>query len=357
MLCRFRPPGTTRWQRTRTLMKTGRPEHFFIVGAAKCGTTTLHRWLEQHPDICMSRPKEPPFFERDYAKGLDFYRESCFAHYGGERFAGEARHRNMFLRYVPKRMAESYPEAALIAVVRNPVSRAFSHFLHRRRHGQEQATFEEAIEADFVRIEREKSLSDEQLEARHVQDLDPRGAGVRHRTYIDTGYYADQLERILALFPRERVKVFLTEDLQVDPERVFRETLQVISPHLDPMPVTLSRENANPGRLLGSVHRLLLQRRGLRRLARQLVSKPLRGSLKEAVRMVEKALPFSLEEEMTPETRRRLVEHYREHNCRLAELLGRDLSHWDAGAGESPRRAGGQDVGTGAAPQAGSSLG
>jgi hypothetical protein len=310
-------------------MKTTSPTHFFIIGSAKCGTTTLHHWLEQHPKICMSRPKEPAFFERDYKKGLGYYRDSCFSHYAGEPFAGEARHRNLFLRYVPKRIAESYPDAALIAVVRNPVSRAFSHFLHRKRHGQEDQTFEEALEEDFRRMEREKHLSDEELEAIHIRDLSDMGANRTHRTYVDTGHYAEQLERYHALFGKDRVKVFLTEDLRDAPERVYREMLSQISPNLQHVPVKLSRENANPGRLLRMGDRLMHQQSGLHAVTRILFPKPLRSALKGFIKRTEKALPVSIEEEMRPETRERLIEHYRSHNRRLEEILGRDLSSWD----------------------------
>lgn len=102
---------------------------FFILGAAKCGTTSLHAYLGQHPDVCVSDPKEPFFFEAEFDRGATYYFNRYFSHWAGERIVGEARHRNLYMPYIPERILRFNPRARLIICVRNPTERAISHWL------------------------------------------------------------------------------------------------------------------------------------------------------------------------------------------------------------------------------------
>lgn len=91
---------------------------FFILGAAKCGTTSLHAWLDFHPDILMSDPKEPFFFEAEYERGREYYRETYFKHWQGQPLTGDARHRNLYFSYIPERIRELNPAARFIILLR-----------------------------------------------------------------------------------------------------------------------------------------------------------------------------------------------------------------------------------------------
>ena len=97
------------------------PKYFFVLGAAKCGTTSLYYYLNQHPDILMSTPKETLFFEKEYHKGVEYFLNKHFPNYKGEAFLGEGRHRNLYLPYVPERIAASYSDAKLIVILRKGV--------------------------------------------------------------------------------------------------------------------------------------------------------------------------------------------------------------------------------------------
>jgi len=120
-------------------------KHFFILGAAKCGTSSLYYYLDQHPEILMSTPKETLFFEKEYHQGVDYFRSKYFPNYNGETFLGEARHRNLYLPYIPDRLAKSFPDAKLIIMLRNPVDRAYSHYVHCKNRGIEALNFKDAI--------------------------------------------------------------------------------------------------------------------------------------------------------------------------------------------------------------------
>jgi hypothetical protein len=87
---------------------------FFILGAAKCGTTSLHGYFGQHPEICVSEPKEPLYFESEYERGVSYYFNRYFGHWSGEPIVGDARHRNLYLPYVPDRIFRYNPSARLI---------------------------------------------------------------------------------------------------------------------------------------------------------------------------------------------------------------------------------------------------
>ncbi|WP_169577917.1 sulfotransferase domain-containing protein [Salisaeta longa] len=100
---------------------------FLICGAQKAGTTALYAALQQHPDICMSRPKETEFFNWRFDRGWKWF-ESNFAHHNGESAVGEASTRTMPTPEAPERICERLPDVKLVFVLRNPVDRAYSAF-------------------------------------------------------------------------------------------------------------------------------------------------------------------------------------------------------------------------------------
>ena len=108
---------------------------FFVIGAMKSGSTTLHQYLAMHPKICMSEPKEPGFFSRDerYKKGSEWYFEH-FRHFEKGQIRGDSStcySRSPIYPHSAQRIYQSNPDAKFIYVVRDPVSRAYSHYKHR----------------------------------------------------------------------------------------------------------------------------------------------------------------------------------------------------------------------------------
>ena len=173
----------------------------------------------------MSNPKEPLFFESEYERGLQYYWERYFSGWTGQPLVGEARHRNLYLPYVPGRIAKSFPNAKLLVMVRNPVTRAYSHYLHRKSHVIETLSFEKGIELDLERIASGKSFdTDEEIEhyKRHLGD----GQNTYSRTYIDSGYYAEQIERYLTLFGRDQLHIIFLEDVTRDPAKAYQDILR-----------------------------------------------------------------------------------------------------------------------------------
>lgn len=294
--------------------------NLFVLGAAKCGTTTLHGYLDSMPDVCMSRPKEPHFFEAEFEKGLSFYRERYFGHWRGEPVVGESRHRNLYLPFVPERIVKTNPDARLVVLVRDPVERAFSHWYHWHWQNRDPLSFDDAIREDLARIEKGLRCDTPAEQQAWAENLGPdergnTGFGI-YRTYVDSGYYAEQIERYLRWFPREQLKVYLFEDLTRDPANVVEELIafleldavrnQFVEPRWD-NPANL------PPRLKSLAERLRLEQRAPRSM----------------VRAIRRIAGRWRRRQFDPRTRNFLYEHYRPHNERLSNLLNRDLSHWN----------------------------
>jgi hypothetical protein len=160
---------------------------FVIIGAMKSGTSSLDHYLRQHPEICMSSTKETDFFveARNYGKGLDWYR-SLFA--APTKACGEAspnyskRHQH---RGVPQRLHHLLPDVKLIYLLRDPIERIVSHYLHNRALGRETRSLATAVAARSYR-----------------------------NNYVRTSLYHFQLSAFLDCFPLERVLIATTEDLK-----------------------------------------------------------------------------------------------------------------------------------------------
>jgi hypothetical protein len=304
---------------------------FFLLGAAKAGTTSLHHWLSQHPDVCMSEPKEPFFFEAEYERGLGFYLEKYFRHCHDKQLLGGARHRNLYLPYVPARIRASCRDPKFIAILRNPVDRAYSHWWHWYRLGQEDLPFGAAIRADAERIEAGFGVFTPEDIAEYVQLIGTSGRGP-YRTYLDSGYYAEQLERYFGLFPRNRFKIVLFEQLVADPTAVVREICEFLG--VDAAARIDYAARNTEGRL------------SWRHAKDKILSEVVKAFRAEPSVLISRAGWSRLlsRPPMGPDTRNWLHQHFQPHNTRLAELLDVDLAAWESAAdswqsGHGTRRA------------------
>jgi len=218
---------------------------FFLLGAAKSGTTTLYASLERHPDLRFSDPKEPIFFEAQFERGLPFYRDTYFRDWRGERLTGDARAHNLFLPFVPERIHALFPRAQLIAILRDPVDRAHSEWWHRYSRGRETRDFAAALEANVARIEAGITFEGERGARDWVRGLrNRRDTSTRFGLYLDCGYYARQLRRYLDLYPREQLRVVLYDDLVRDPAGLVRSLWTFLG--LDPDAASPDTGRHNP---------------------------------------------------------------------------------------------------------------
>jgi hypothetical protein len=260
---------------------------FLIIGTKRGGTTSLWRYLLQHPLIAPMFPatqniKSPHFFDLNHGKGVAWYRSHFpSAAYRGRvqrrlgrpPVAGEASPYYLFHPLAARRAAEVVPGAKLIVLLRNPVDRAWSHYWERVNAGTETLSFEEAIESEPSRLAGEAE--------RILADPSYNSAAHDHFSYLARGRYLEQLEPWLQRFPAERVCILRSEDFYANPSRTYQRALDFLG--LPPAELDASsRYSVVP----------------------------------TSVRRVER---------MNEATRRRLVDFYAPHNRRLEAALGMDF--------------------------------
>ncbi len=217
---------------------------FMVIGGQKCGTTSLHRYINQHPNIIPTFKKDSSFYDANYFRGFKWYR----AHFPlkskmdefqshGERFiTGEVTTSYIHHPATPQRIYDTLPNVKFIALLRNPIQRAYSHYQHMVRTGRETLSFKEAIEQEDERLDR--------VEEKVLNGDDAALKAFRNFSYKSRGRYAEQLERWFALFPKEQFLILRSEDLFANPEKVTREVYEFLGiPHLQ----LEQYQNVNPG--------------------------------------------------------------------------------------------------------------
>lgn len=292
-----------------------RPIDFLIIGAQKSATTALYTWLGEHPDIYLPAVKENPYFVKDdlYSEG-DRFLEPFYDGARSDQLLGGAYVHLLYFTEAAKRIRDHNPEMKLIAVLRNPIDRAYSAYWFARRNGWEEAeSFEDALE----------------------REEDRRTGSFRERaelTYLTHGRYAEQLECYRDVFPDTQLKVVLTQNIRRQPVDTYRSLLRWLNVRTNiSIPSVGSPEHVAGWPKFRRLQKLLLgEDNSLRRGLRRLIPPRCRYWIRKHI-----LLPlarYNIEParypEMDPSTRVRLINYFRPHNRRLEELLDCDLEEW-----------------------------
>ena len=223
--------------------RTGVLPDFLIIGAQKCGTTSLYEYLIQHPDIYAATTKEVGYFDRYYQKGLPWYRSqfpSAFRKWyvrltlGRTFLTGEASTGYILNPHALKRISKIVPKAKLILMLRNPVDRAYSHYQHTLRMKRESLSFEEAAKKEPERI---GDTWKRMLEDENYYNLD-----IARYAYLKTGLYIDQVRLLMRFFSPDQVMIIKNENFDADPSGVVRQTLEFLGVQIQE-PLDYSRHN------------------------------------------------------------------------------------------------------------------
>jgi hypothetical protein len=295
---------------------------FFVVGAPKAGTTAVYHWLRSHPEVFLPSVKEPSYFayadssaipkngpyDPDYIRQITVNRASYAELYyaAGRKLTGDISPVYLLNEYAAGRIAMARPDSLIIILLRDPVERAFSQFMHHLRDSLEPCeTFEEALE---------------QEEERFFNGWSPG------HCYASHGHYLPQIEKYFAEFPKEQILVLEYRDLQYAPEHCWRQ----ICEHLSIKQIGLFKnERVNstcnlvdvPGR--PGLARRLKHPGPSQALFKRLMSPCLRAKIRPFLEGPRRLVP-----KLSTQTAHSLADRYRSERRQIEQLTGLSLGNW-----------------------------
>lgn len=299
--------------------------NFFIIGAAKSGTSSLYNALRQHPEIYLSNRKEPGFFAFNgepplrAGPGGGFYRRNAvwkapdyvrlFAGVTNQKAIGEASTCYFDSRVAAQRIRRELPHARLIALLRHPVDRAYSAYTWHRQQGIETCgSFAAAIAAESTRMAENYN---------------------HFFAYRDLGLYEKHLSVYFDMFKKENIKIYLFEDIGRQPKVMLADILRFLDVD-DTITLSFPRDNVTLWPRSRRLHAWAARKGPWGhpfRFLPAMIGEPLARGLQSLDRRFNLYRPPPLD----PETRQSMTGYYREDILRLQDLIGRDLSHWLAG--------------------------
>ena len=296
--------------------------NFFIIGAARSGTTSLEEYLCQHPDIYITTKKESHFFAAEElppvftGPGDDRLNERVirdeetytrlFVDQQRTKAIGET---SVFYLCYPgsaERIAQAVPEAKIIVILREPVARAYSAYMFLKRDGRETLAFAEGLERE---------------EERKQQDFEPMW------WYKELGLYYNQVKHYLDVFGPERVKVLLYEEMYANPADVLRDVFAFLGVKEDIVVNTSIRYNLSGvpkwRKLYAPLDRFIFHPGPVSKFIKSLVPKRLRTAwASKAIGMLTEQVPID------PELQAQLRAYFAEDVAKLEDLLQKNLSPW-----------------------------
>lgn len=295
-------------------MTTNAFPDFYLVGAPKCGTTALYDFLRQHPELFLPEKKELLFFASDLSYPTRLSEADYLAHFaprGDARRVGTSHTAYLQSTRAAAEIAERRPDADILIMLRNPVEMVHSwHSELLYETIEDIEDFEAALDAEPDRRRGERI------------PRSARNSYVESLYYSEVAAYADQVQRYLDVFGRERVHVILHDDLRADPAAVHRATLEFlgVDPAHEPEFAVLNANKAVRSRALQNV--FFGTAAPGHRVVKSLIPRPVRRRLlamnaRETTRAA-----------VAPHVAERLRDLFRDDVARLGGLLGRDLSAW-----------------------------
>ena len=291
--------------------------NFIIIGAQKAATTSLYTYLRQHPEVFMPKVKEPMFFnsykqentffikgqKRARNRTLEEYK-SLFNNVKNEKAIGEASPAYIYNQKAIALIKEEIPNVKIIAILRQPAERAYSNFLHAKRAGKEPLDdFEKAFVLEEERI------------SEHWSPL---------YHYKSKGFYFKQLQKCFDVFPKEKMKILLFEDVVKNPTHTTQEIFNFLNVDPDFTPDTSKKTNVS-GTPKGIFGWLIMKLRFYDLLPNIQFSKYLPDFI---ITLLFKSA-YSKPEKLNEHLKKELTDkYYKADILQLEKLIEKDLSHW-----------------------------
>ncbi len=293
--------------------------NFLIVGAARAGTTSLHEFLDKHPDIYMSLRKEPTFFtffpvdpkyknaRHKYYSTTEEYLKNFEGH--NEQILGESS--TAYLYFADRTikaissMIPDYKKTKILIILRDPAERAYSQYMNNRRDLLEQLSFEDAIR-------------DEEYRKKENWHFD--------FYYTDKGFYYQQVKAYLENF--DHVKVCLYEDLENDPQKLLSEIFEflAVKPYREDLEIKVKNQGGEM-KVKWFKKIITTRKNPVLNLIRKMLSRETKKRLRLRVKSL--LLKYNLKKsDMDPRVKKELREIYRDDVKNLSVLINRNLDNW-----------------------------
>ena len=275
----------------------------FIVGAPKTGTTSLYYYLNQHMNVCMSSIKEPNFFSSKEVNSL-FYKSQIIDDIdeyhklfsaNKKQIIGEASVSYLFFEDVPNRIHKYNPKAKIIILLRNPIDRAFSHYLMDFRLGFCSKNFENIID-------------------------EPETYPQYHQQYIELGNYFLQLKRYYEIFHKDQLLIVFYDDLKSDSPTVMKTIFSFLEIEFQDIDYSIQNSFLTPSNIFISE---LYKSNLLRKTIKSVVPERFLSLIK-SIFFTNNSKP-TLSESII----KKLKVYYKSDIVKLEKLLNKDLSKWD----------------------------
>ncbi len=307
---------------------------FLIVGAVKAGTTSIHEYLQMHPEVYMSPVKETNYFsdadmlfdhfnvdyKQDINVNLDKYLsgpmdtkihiahvrtaaqyDALYKNVTNQKAIGEVSNSYLYCPSTAQKIKEALPDVQIVMILRNPIERLYSQFLMNLKLGK-------IAERDLLK----------EIAADQAKSL--KGWGVSH-LYLEVGLYYEQVKRYTDLFPGHKIKILFYDDYKQQPKQAMQELFAFL--HVNPAfePDMSQRYNEAGMPRFGKLNYWLTQI-GVYGLVKRLFPADIKERLKSVI-YTRSNIPS-----ITPQEKAWLIDYYRSDVQQLSTLLNKDLSHW-----------------------------
>lgn len=296
---------------------------FVVIGVAKCGTTSLHEYLRQHPNISLPQRKETHFFVYDKASGgfpevyngrvikeyIDTEKEYLaeFEKKPNAAIFGEVCPSYFYYPNAAENIHRYCPNAKILCILRNPIYRLYSEYTYaqlRRDGGEDKFTDEDR---SFTEV---------------VQQIMDGTEDVLTKRRVETGFYTRYLARYYQFFPKEQIKILLFDDLRIRPDELMNEITEFIGAKKFTYNVDMKFNTSGKSKFFSLYS--LIRKTGLKKFLRKNLSAKAYQNLRFAAeKYLLKAPP-----QIDPESRSMLQSIYEQEILNLQELIGKDLSSW-----------------------------
>jgi len=298
--------------------KVNRP-NLFIVGAPKCGSTSLHFYLQQHPELFMSELKEINHFNFDMSTHVHYTDEEYLRHFATDKqykYYGESTPYYMSSDVAMPAIKNFSPNSKIIIILRSPVDQVNSAYYHARYAAYDSAeTLEKALEETEAR----RAIASKRVQRQNLE----------YGCYLDFPVHSPRIKYCQEIFGKENVHFILLDDLKSEPNAAIKKIFEFLN--LADCDYAINFDPQNESRTNRSqVFKKLLRKqpKALKNVVKTLIpNQEKRQKLFKKMNNLNtdfgKKAPG-----LKPETRQSLQDHFSEEILALEQLLNRDLSHW-----------------------------